>query len=122
MGAKASRVSRDFEPIARNPDADSQTTPCALSRWPLDPAAKRPQPSRRPQTERPQPEVFVFYSEKVSDLVKEGLKVRVIIVDSLTAHFRAEFSGRGQLADRQQKLNKYLHNLMKIAALYQLRI
>ena len=44
-----------------------------------------------------------------------GLNVKLVIVDSLTAHFRAEFSGRGQLADRQQKLNKYLHSLIKLA-------
>ncbi len=31
------------------------------------------------------------------------------------AHFRAEFVGRGTLADRQQKLNKHMHVLMKLA-------
>ncbi|HMB44790.1 MAG TPA: DNA repair and recombination protein RadA, partial [Candidatus Methanoperedens sp.] len=31
--------------------------------------------------------------------------VRLLIVDSLTAHFRAEYVGRGTLADRQQMLN-----------------
>ena len=30
---------------------------------------------------------------------------RTIIVDSIIALFRAEFSGRGELADRQQKVN-----------------
>jgi len=53
--------------------------------------------------------------DKVAELIKNGEPVRLVIIDSLTAHFRAEFSGRGQLADRQQKLNKYLHNLMKMA-------
>ncbi len=48
-------------------------------------------------------------------MVKSGEPIKLLIVDSLTAHFRAEFSGRGQLADRQQKLNKYMHNLMKLA-------
>ena len=33
----------------------------------------------------------------------------------LTAHFRAEFIGRGTLAVRQQKLNKHMHDLMKLA-------
>ncbi len=53
--------------------------------------------------------------EKVSDLIKNGEPIRLLIVDSLTAHFRAEYSGRGQLADRQQKLNRYMHQLMKLA-------
>ena len=48
-------------------------------------------------------------------MVKKGEPIKLLIVDSLTAHFRAEFSGRGQLADRQQRLNKYLHSLMKLA-------
>lgn len=54
--------------------------------------------------------------EKTEDLIKkQGLKVKLVVVDSLTAHFRAEFVGRGTLADRQQKLNKHMHTLMKIA-------
>ena len=36
----------------------------------------------------------MLLAEKVEDLVKEGFKVRVAVVDSLTAHFRAEFVGR----------------------------
>ncbi len=56
--------------------------------------------------------------EKVEELIKNGTKVRVIIVDSLTAHFRAEFIGRGTLAERQQKLNKHMHQLSKLAEVY----
>jgi DNA repair protein RadA len=57
----------------------------------------------------------ILLLEKISEMIKNGEPIKILIVDSLTAHFRAEFSGRGQLADRQQKLNKYLHNLMKLA-------
>ncbi|MBU3923431.1 MAG: DNA repair and recombination protein RadA [Nanoarchaeota archaeon] len=53
--------------------------------------------------------------DRVAELIKEGEPIRLMIVDSLTAHFRAEYSGRGMLADRQQRLNRYLHNLMKVA-------
>jgi DNA repair protein RadA len=53
--------------------------------------------------------------DKINEMIKNGEPIKLIVVDSLTAHFRAEFTGRGQLADRQQKLNKYLHNLMKIS-------
>ena len=64
----------------------------------------------------------ILLVDKVGELIKNGEPIRIVIVDSLTAHFRAEFSGRGQLADRQQKLNKYLHNLMKIAEQFNLAI
>ena len=64
----------------------------------------------------------ILLIDKVSELIKNGEPIRIVIVDSLTAHFRAEFSGRGQLADRQQKLNKYLHNLMKMAEQHNLAI
>lgn len=57
----------------------------------------------------------ILLLDKVNEMVKNGEPIRLIVIDSLTAHFRAEFAGRGQLADRQQKLNKYLHNLMKLA-------
>ena len=60
--------------------------------------------------------------EKIAELIKDGEPIKLVIIDSLTAHFRAEYSGRGQLADRQQKLNKYLHNLMKVAEQYNLAI
>lgn len=50
--------------------------------------------------------------EKVMELSKE-FPARLLIVDSLTSHFRAEFVGRGALADRQQKLNKHMHDLLR---------
>lgn len=37
--------------------------------------------------------------------------VKLVVIDSLIAHFRSEYVGRGQLAERQQKLNKHLHDL-----------
>ena len=60
----------------------------------------------------------MLLAEKVEDLAKQGHKVRLVVVDSLTAHFRAEFVGRGTLADRQQKLNKHMHVLAKVADIY----
>jgi DNA repair protein RadA len=64
----------------------------------------------------------ILLIDKIGEMIKEGEPIKIVIIDSLTAHFRAEFSGRGMLADRQQKLNKYLHNLMKIAEQYNLAI
>ena len=61
----------------------------------------------------------LLLAEKVDDLItKEGMNVKLVIVDSLTAHFRAEFIGRGTLAERQQKLNKHMHSLLKVADLH----
>jgi DNA repair protein RadA len=64
----------------------------------------------------------ILLIDKVGELIKEGEPIRLVVVDSLTAHFRAEFSGRGQLADRQQKLNKYLHALMRVAEQFNLAV
>lgn len=64
----------------------------------------------------------ILLLDKISEMIKNGEPIRLLVVDSLTAHFRAEFSGRGTLADRQQKLNKYIHNLMKLAEQHNLAI
>ncbi len=56
----------------------------------------------------------MLLAEKAAELIKEK-NVKLLIVDSLTSHFRAEYIGRGQLADRQQKLNRHMHTLQKIA-------
>jgi len=50
--------------------------------------------------------------DKANELVQD-FPIRIIIVDSLTAHFRAEYVGRGVLAERQQLLNKHIHDLMR---------
>lgn len=61
----------------------------------------------------------VLLAEKASELMSEEKTIRLVIVDSLTAHFRAEYTGRGTLASRQQKLNRHMHTLQrKIADLH----
>lgn len=63
--------------------------------------------------------LLVDSASELADELKDSEKpVRLIIVDSLTAHFRAEYVGRGTLADRQQKLNKHLHGLQRFGDLY----
>lgn len=64
----------------------------------------------------------ILLIDKINEMIKDGEPIKMVIIDSLTAHFRAEFSGRGQLADRQQKLNKYLHNLIKMAEQHNLAV
>jgi len=63
----------------------------------------------------------MLLAEKIEDMIKnQDINVKVLIVDSLTAHFRAEFIGRGTLAERQQKLNRHMHVLLKLADMYNL--
>jgi len=40
---------------------------------------------------------------------------RLLIIDSIIALFRVDYSGRGELAERQQKLGKMLNRLTKVA-------
>ena len=54
---------------------------------------------------------------KAQELAREK-PIRLIVVDSLTAHFRSEYPGRGELAPRQQLLNKHLHELLKFGDTY----
>lgn len=50
--------------------------------------------------------------------VIDSNNIRLLIVDSAVAHYRAEFLGRATLAERQQKLNKFMHILLRIAETY----
>jgi DNA repair protein RadA len=63
----------------------------------------------------------ILLAEKAEEVVDEqegtDWPIRLLCVDSLTAHFRAEYVGRGELAERQQKLNKHLHELDRIGNL-----
>lgn len=64
----------------------------------------------------------ILLLDKIGEMIRNGEPIKLLIIDSLTAHFRAEFSGRGQLADRQQKLNRYLHNLIRMAEQYNIAV
>src|SRR5207245_7197078 len=48
--------------------------------------------------------------------------VRLVVVDSAVAHYRAEFLGRGTLSERQQRLNKFMHSLVRTAEIYNLAV
>ncbi|MFC7097269.1 DNA repair and recombination protein RadA [Halobaculum marinum] len=68
----------------------------------------------------------ILLAEKANELASEhedtDWPIRLLCVDSLTAHFRAEYVGRGELAERQQKLNKHLHELDKVGNLYNVAV
>ena len=56
------------------------------------------------------------------DIVEKEHDVKLLILDSLTNHFRAEYLGRGTLANRQQTLNGYLHKIGKLADMYTMAV
>lgn len=63
----------------------------------------------------------VFLVEKSPEMIEKE-NIKLIVIDSLTSHFRADFVGRGELAERQQKLNKHLHQLQRLADAYNLAV
>lgn len=56
----------------------------------------------------------MFLLDNADEVIKTN-NVRLIIVDSLTSHFRSEYIGREMLARRQQRLNKHMHKLIRLA-------
>ncbi len=63
----------------------------------------------------------VVLAEKAKDIIKNE-NVKLIVVDSLMSHFRSDYSGRGELAPRQQKLNRHMHALQKMADTYNIAV
>ncbi|MHA1832024.1 MAG: DNA repair and recombination protein RadA [Candidatus Helarchaeota archaeon] len=57
-----------------------------------------------------------------SPQIIEKFNIKIIILDSIMTHLRAEFVGRGMLSDRQQKLNRLLHKLHQLAEIYNLAV
>jgi len=64
----------------------------------------------------------ILLLDKIKEILAKGEPIKLIVVDSLTSHFRAEYIGRGTLADRQQKLNRYIHTLIRLAEQYNLAV
>ena len=64
----------------------------------------------------------MFMVDQAEDIIKKDPNVRLLVVDSIIDHFRHEFAGRGQLADRQAKLNKHIHTLLRIAQMYHIAV
>ena len=56
-----------------------------------------------------------LYLVDTADTQFKEHNIRLIIIDSLIAHFRSEYVGREMLAERQQVLEKHLHRLMRFA-------
>ncbi len=63
----------------------------------------------------------MILAEKADELIKDN-NIKLVIVDSLTSHFRSDYVGRGSLSERQQKLNTHIHVLQKLADKHNLAV
>jgi DNA repair protein RadA len=63
----------------------------------------------------------IILIEKAEEMIRK-YNIKLIIVDSLTSHFRSDYVGRGSLGERQQKLNKHVHFLQKLADQYNIAV
>ncbi len=63
----------------------------------------------------------MMVAEKIESMIEE-FNIKLVVVDSLTALFRSEYTGRGMLAARQQKLNRHLAVLHKLANQHNLAV
>ncbi|MFB5646430.1 MAG: DNA repair and recombination protein RadA, partial [Nitrosopumilaceae archaeon] len=55
--------------------------------------------------------------EEAGPVIEEN-NIKLIVADSAVGLFRAEYLGRGTLSSRQQKLNHFVHLLVRIAETY----
>ncbi|QQG40331.1 MAG: DNA repair and recombination protein RadA [Candidatus Aenigmatarchaeota archaeon] len=63
----------------------------------------------------------ILLVEKLGDMIKKH-NIGLVVIDSVTSHFRSDYTGRGTLANRQQKLNKHLHALQRLADVHNVAI
>ncbi|MEM4589806.1 MAG: DNA repair and recombination protein RadA [Candidatus Micrarchaeia archaeon] len=63
----------------------------------------------------------ILLVEKAEELIKKE-NIKLIIVDSLTSQFRSDYVGRGALGERQQKLNRHIRALQRLADTYNVAV
>ncbi len=63
----------------------------------------------------------ILLLDKAKEMIRDN-NVKLIVIDSITSHFRSDYSGRGELAPRQQKLNRHLHDLQKLSEVYNVAV
>lgn len=59
----------------------------------------------------------ILILEEAGPIIKEN-NIKLIVADSAAGLFRAEYLGRGTLSERQQRLNKFVHLLVRTAETY----
>ncbi|XP_064608108.1 meiotic recombination protein DMC1/LIM15 homolog [Liolophura sinensis] len=73
----------------------------------------------RAYTSEHQYEILDFVAAKFHE---EAGVFKLLIIDSIMALFRVDYSGRGELADRQQKLAQLLSRLQKVSEEYNVAV
>lgn len=71
-----------------------------------------------------------YNSEQQNDLLtslmsrfsEEPGKFKILVIDSIISLFRTDFTGRGELGERQQKLNQFLARLLRMAEEFSIAI
>jgi DNA repair protein RadA len=63
----------------------------------------------------------ILIAEKLDEIIPK-YNIKIVIVDSVISHFRAEYLGRENLTERQQRLNNHLHRLLRTAEVYSIPI
>eukprot|EP00127_Corallochytrium_limacisporum_P006486 Clim_evm17s229 gene=Clim_evmTU17s229 len=73
--------------------------------------------------------IRVHNSEQQNDIILQAAALmaddrtyRLLIIDSVMALFRCDYSGRGELAERQQRLNQHLARLCRLAEEFNLAV
>jgi DNA repair protein RadA len=70
----------------------------------------------------------VYNSSHLELIIKDigkyinDFKAKLVIIDSIISLHRAEFAGRGTLADRQQRLNNILHKLVRLSEIFNIAV
>jgi DNA repair protein RadA len=70
----------------------------------------------------------VYNSSHLELIIKDlgkyvtAFNAKLVIIDSIISLHRAEYLGRGTLADRQQRLNSILHKLIRLAEIFNIVI
>ena len=52
----------------------------------------------------------------------ENNNIKLLVLDSAISHYRAEYLGRGTLSERQQKINRLMHILIRISETYKIAV
>ncbi|MBN2478232.1 DNA repair and recombination protein RadA [Candidatus Micrarchaeota archaeon] len=63
----------------------------------------------------------IILVDKAEELLQNE-NIKLIVIDSFTSQFRADYIGRGALGERQQKMNKHIHTLQRLADDYNVAV
>jgi DNA repair protein RadA len=62
------------------------------------------------------------YLETIGTIIDKHKNIRLLIVDSVTSLYRAEFIGRAALPERQQRLHRHMQMLQRFSEVYEVAV